>query len=107
MTLRSDFGGLKGSIWLRSSPPSVDSVVSELLVEEICLKKSHSKKEILSALNPSMFVAASKPPSNNQRTYTTVAFDECNFYKQKGHQSSVSQIDILELVIATILSLGA
>jgi len=35
--LRSDFEGLRGSILHRSPLPSVDSVVSELLAEEICL----------------------------------------------------------------------
>jgi len=35
--LRSDFEGLRGSILHRSPLPSVDSVVSELLAEEICI----------------------------------------------------------------------
>jgi hypothetical protein len=35
--LRSDFEGLKGSILHCSPLSSVDSIVSELLVEKICL----------------------------------------------------------------------
>ena len=85
--LRSDFEGLRGSILHRSPMPSVDSVVSELLAEEIRLK-SHSEKGILSAStsNPSVLAVPSKPVFNNQnKPYTRVAFDECSFCKQKGH----------------------
>jgi hypothetical protein len=49
--LRNDFEGLKGSILHRSPLSSVDSVVSELLAEEIHLQ-SYSEKEILSTSNP-------------------------------------------------------
>jgi hypothetical protein len=48
-TLRSDFERLRGSILHRSSLPSVDSVVSELLAKEIRLQ-SYSKMGILSTL---------------------------------------------------------
>jgi hypothetical protein len=48
-TLRSDFERLRGSILHRSPLPSVDSVVSELLAEEIRLQ-SYSKMGILSTL---------------------------------------------------------
>jgi hypothetical protein len=83
--LRSDFEGLRGSILHRSPLPSVDSVVSELLVEEIRLQ-SYSEKGILSASNPSVLVVPSKPFSNHQnKPYTRVGFDECSFCKQKGH----------------------
>ena len=59
--------------------------MSELLAEEIRLK-FHSKKGILSTLNPSVLVVPSKlPPNSQKKTYTRVAFDECNFCKQKGH----------------------
>ena len=81
--LRSDFEGLRGSILHRSPLPSVDSVVSELLAEEIRLK-SYSEKGILS--NPSVLAVPPKPFSNNQnKPYTRPAFDECSFCKQKGH----------------------
>ena len=53
MALHNDFEGFRGSILDCSTLSSVDSVVSELLVEEICLK-SHSKKGIPSTWNPSM-----------------------------------------------------
>ena len=45
-TLRSDFEGLRGSILNRSPLPSVYSIVSELLAEEIRLQ-SYSEKGIL------------------------------------------------------------
>jgi len=48
--LHSDFEGLRGSILHRSPLPSVDSVVSELLAEEIRLQ-SYSEKGIFSASN--------------------------------------------------------
>jgi hypothetical protein len=84
-TLRSDFEGLRGSILHRSPLPSVDSVISELLAEEIHLQ-SYSEKGILSTLNPSILAVPSKKFSNHHhKPYTGVGFDECSFYKQKGH----------------------
>ena len=62
--LCSDFEGLRGSILHRSPLPSVDSVVGELLAEEIHLQ-SYSEKGILSALNPSILAAPSKSFSNH------------------------------------------
>jgi hypothetical protein len=62
--LRSDFKGLRGSILHRSPLPFVDSVVSELLAEEICLQ-SYSEKRILSASNPFILAVPSKPSSNH------------------------------------------
>ena len=83
--LHSDFEGLRGSILHRSPLPSVDLVVSELLVEEIHLQ-SYSEKGILSASNPSVLAVPSKQFSNHQhKPYTRIGFDECSFYKQKGH----------------------
>ena len=85
MALRSDFEGLRGSILHCSPLPSVDSVVSELLAEEICLK-SYSEKGILSTSNHFVLAVPSKPLSNNHnKPYTRVAFDKCSFYKQKDH----------------------
>ena len=69
----------------RSPLPSVDSVVSELLAEEIRLQ-SYSEKGILSASNPSVLAVPSKLFSNHQnKPYTRVGFDECSFCKKKGH----------------------
>ncbi|XP_062086978.1 uncharacterized protein LOC133793695 [Humulus lupulus] len=68
MALRDDFEGLRGSILHRSPLPSVDSVVSELLADEIRLK-SQARKGILPAPSPSVLVGV----------------DECSFCKQKGH----------------------
>jgi len=79
--LRSDFKGLRGSILHCSPLSSVDSVVSELLAEEIHLQ-SYFEKRILSALNPSVLAVPSKSFSNYQnKPYTRVAFDECSFCK--------------------------
>ena len=90
MTLGNDFEGLRGSVLHGSPLPFIESVVSELLVEEIHLK-SHSEKGILFALNPYVLVVPSKMPLNSQnKTYTWVAFDECIFCKQKGHWTVVS-----------------
>jgi hypothetical protein len=83
--LRSDFKGLRGSILYHSSLPSVDSVVSGLLVKKIYLQ-SYFKKESLSASNSSILAVPSKPFSNHQnKPYTRVGFDGCSFCKQKGH----------------------
>ncbi|XP_022859302.1 uncharacterized protein LOC111380069 [Olea europaea var. sylvestris] len=85
MALHSDFEGLRVSILHHSPLPSVDSVVSELLVEEIRLK-SYAENGIMSASNPFVLAVSSKPSSNNQnKPYTRVTFDECSFYKHKGH----------------------
>ena len=81
IALHSDFEGLGGLILHRSSLPSVDSIVSGLLAEEIHIR-SYSKKKILSTSNSSILVVPSKSFSNHQnKPYTEVAFDECNFYK--------------------------
>ncbi|XP_022866162.1 uncharacterized protein LOC111385969 [Olea europaea var. sylvestris] len=83
--LRSDFEGLRGSILHRSLLLSVDSVVSELLAEEIRLK-SYAENGIISASKLSVLAVSSKPSSNNQnKPYTRVAFDKCSFCKHKGH----------------------
>ena len=85
MALHNDFEGLRCSILQCSPLPLVNLVVRELLVEEILLK-SHSEKGILSTLNPFVLAFPSVPLHNNQnKTYTRVAFDECNFCKKKGH----------------------
>jgi hypothetical protein len=76
-TLRSDFEGLRGSILHRSLLLSIDSIVSELLAEEIHLQ-SYSEKGILSASNPSILVVPSKP-------FSRVGFNDCSFCKQKSH----------------------
>jgi hypothetical protein len=83
--LRSGFEGLQGLILHCSLLPSVDSVVSELLAEEIRIQ-SYSKNEIVSTSNSFVLTVPSKSLSNNQnKPYTNIAFDECNFFKQKGH----------------------
>jgi len=83
--LHSDFEGLRGSILHRSPLSSVDSVVSELLAEEIRLQ-SYSEKGILSASNPFVLAIPSKSFSNHQnKSYTRIGFNKCSFCKQKGH----------------------
>jgi hypothetical protein len=65
----------------RTPLSSVDSIVSELLVEEIRLQ-SYFEKRILSASNHFVLVVPSKPFSNHQnKPYTRVGFDECSFCK--------------------------
>jgi hypothetical protein len=49
--LRNDFEGLRGLIFHHSPLPFIDSVVSELLAEEIHLQ-SYFKKEMFYASNP-------------------------------------------------------
>jgi hypothetical protein len=67
----------------RSPLPSVNSVVSELLAEEI-RSQSYSENKILSTSNPFVLTVHLKSFSNNQnKPYTRVAFDECSFCKQK------------------------
>jgi hypothetical protein len=83
--LCSDFEGLRGSILHHSPLPSVNSIVSELLTEEIRLQ-SYFEKGILSASNPSVLAVSFKSFSNHQnKPYIGVGFDECSFCKQKGH----------------------
>ena len=83
--LHSDFEGLKCLILHRSSLSYVDSVVNELLAKKIYLQ-SYYEKKTPSASNPSVLALPSKLFSNHQnKPYTRVTFDECNFYKQKGH----------------------
>lgn len=84
MALRTDFEGLRGTILHRSPLPSVDSVVSELLVEEIRLK-SHVDKGII-PITSSVFAAPQRPQANHQsRSNSKVSQDECAFCKEKGH----------------------
>ena len=59
----------------------VDSIVSELLDNEIHLKSQY-KREILSTPNPSVLAVPSKSSSNYHNMISTrVTFHECNFYK--------------------------
>jgi hypothetical protein len=81
MTFNNDFERLRGLILHCSQFPSIDSVVSELLTEEIHLW-SYSKKRILFTSNPFMLVVSFKSFSiNKNKLYIRFAFDECNFCK--------------------------
>jgi hypothetical protein len=81
MALHNEFKRLKGLILHYSLFLSIDSVVSELLAEEIHLQ-SYSEKAIISTSNPYVLVVSFKPLSNNQnKPYISDAFDECSFYK--------------------------
>jgi hypothetical protein len=84
-SFHSDFKEFRGSI-LHYFPLSfVDSIVSELLVKEIHLQ-SYFEKGIISASNSFVLTVSSKSFSNHQnKPYTRVAFNDCSFYKQKGH----------------------
>ncbi|GKE49401.1 hypothetical protein Tco_1480659, partial [Tanacetum coccineum] len=59
MALRQDFEGLRGSILHREPLPSVDSVVSELLAEEIRLKTLDDQK-IVTQKGSSVFAASQR-----------------------------------------------
>jgi hypothetical protein len=85
MALRDDFEGLRGSILHRTPLPKVDSVVNELLAEEIRLKyhsNSISDKRTLST-PPSVFVAPDHKGKPQGRV--GLGIDECAFCKEKGH----------------------
>ncbi|XP_073036801.1 uncharacterized protein [Primulina eburnea] len=73
MALRNDFEGLRGTILHRSPLPSVDSVVNELLAEEIRLKSKVDKVSVTNT-TPSVFVAPQhSPPSNQNRSAPKVS----------------------------------
>eukprot|EP00257_Ricinus_communis_P026563 XP_025013977.1 uncharacterized protein LOC112535577 [Ricinus communis] len=85
MALCDEFEGLRGSILHRHPLPFVDSVVGELLAEEIRLKFS-AIKEVSPVFTPSVFAMPPRSNSKSQfRLYGSVARDECGFCKQKGH----------------------
>ncbi|XP_062114820.1 uncharacterized protein LOC133827805 [Humulus lupulus] len=90
MALRDEFEGLRGTILHRNPLPSVDSVVNELLAEEIRLKsrvdKGGAEKGILPSPNPSVFAVPHQPASINQhKTQAKVGYNECSCCKKKGH----------------------
>ena len=60
LALRSDFEPLHGYILHRTPLSSVDSVVSEILTEEIRLK-SHGFKEGMSSGTPYVFAVPTRP----------------------------------------------
>ncbi|XP_073131422.1 uncharacterized protein [Henckelia pumila] len=85
MALRNDFEGLHGKILHRSPLPYVDSVVNELLAEEIRLK-SKADKGSVTPTTPSIFVAQREsPPRNQNRPAPKVSPEECDFCKENGH----------------------
>ncbi|PWA52684.1 hypothetical protein CTI12_AA256050 [Artemisia annua] len=88
MALHHDFEGLRGSILHCDPLPSVDSVVSELLVEEICLKSLDDRK-IVTQQGSSVFVASQRSLNGIQKGHWKSAIDECAYCKQKGHWKSV------------------
>ncbi|KAG6512003.1 hypothetical protein ZIOFF_030094 [Zingiber officinale] len=88
MALRDDFEGLRGTILNRSPLSSVDSVVHELLAEEIRLKSQVDKKTIASS-TPSVFATPQRSmPHNQSRSTSKVSIDECAYCKEKGHWKS-------------------
>ncbi|KAG6502605.1 hypothetical protein ZIOFF_034890 [Zingiber officinale] len=88
MALCDDFEGLRGTILHHSPLPSVDSVVHELLAEEIRLKSQVDKKTIASS-TPSVFATPQRSmPHNQSRSTSKVSIDECAYCKEKGHWKS-------------------
>jgi len=85
MALQDDFESLRGGILHHTPLPNVDSVVNELLAEEIRLKShsnSISDKGTLSA-TPSVFAAPVHKGKPQGRV--ELCIDECAFCKEKGH----------------------
>ncbi|PWA89615.1 hypothetical protein CTI12_AA109930 [Artemisia annua] len=76
MALRHDFEGLRGSILHRNPLPSVDSVVSELLVEEIRLKSLDDQK-IVTQQGSSIFAASQRSSNGIQKGHWKSAINEC------------------------------
>lgn len=101
MALRDDFEGLRGNILHRNPLPSVDSVVSELLAEEIRHKSgtikgtnpaltqsvlaTHSPQSVLAAHSRPQQRSHGKPPSHNQNRNPVSDSSICNYCKQPGH----------------------
>ncbi|XP_062116485.1 uncharacterized protein LOC133830512 [Humulus lupulus] len=85
MALRDDFEGLCGSILHRTPLPSIDSLVSELLADEIRLE-SQAGKGILPVPSPSVLAIPLRHFTHHEnKPHTKVGVDECSFCKQKGH----------------------
>ena len=79
MALYDEFEGFCGSILHRIPLPSIDSIDSELLAEEIQLK-SQAKKSII--LTTSILAMPSRPPTGDQsKSNLMVVIDECSFFK--------------------------
>ncbi|XP_026406860.1 uncharacterized protein LOC113302209 isoform X2 [Papaver somniferum] len=85
MALRHDFEALRGQILHRNPLPSLDSVVNELLAEEVRLKSQAGSKGILPLPTESVLTVPSKPYFNYHNKPQRTASDECNFCKKKGH----------------------
>uniref|UniRef100_A0A5B7BTX9 Retrotransposon Copia-like N-terminal domain-containing protein n=1 Tax=Davidia involucrata TaxID=16924 RepID=A0A5B7BTX9_DAVIN len=85
MALRDDFEGLRGSILHRSPLPSVDSVVNELLAEEVRFKVLPGKG-LLPLPTQTVLAVPPKPPASSQaRPRPRVGVDECSLCHEKGH----------------------
>ena len=85
MALRDDFEGLQGNILHRTPHPPVDAIVSELLAEETRLKTQAGKGTIPIPRQSVLATLTQLPFTNQQRNTLKVGFDECSFYKKKGH----------------------
>ncbi|KAL5720535.1 hypothetical protein ACHQM5_013200 [Ranunculus cassubicifolius] len=84
MALRDDFEGLRGSILHRIPLPSVDSVVSELLAEEVRFK-SQSMKVHHSVPSSSVLAVPFRSSSKSQYNSHAEKVLECRYYKEYGH----------------------
>ena len=79
MALYDEFEGFCGSILHRIPLPSIDSIDSELLAEEIQLK-SQARKNIIPTT--SILAMPSRPPAGDQsKSNLMVVIDECSFFK--------------------------
>ena len=85
MALRDDFEGLRGAILHRSPLPSVDSVVNELLAEEVRLK-SKIDLETPPPAAPAVLAASYRSFGGSApRPSMIVSLDKCIFCKENEH----------------------
>ncbi|XP_057426618.1 uncharacterized protein LOC130720053 [Lotus japonicus] len=85
MALRNDFEGIRGSILHRNALPSVDSVVSELLAEEVRFMSQSDKGKVDKGILPSPNSYVLDVPPFKGKSHGKVGLDEGSFCKQKGH----------------------
>ena len=94
MGLREDFEPTKASLLSRSSTPSLDAAVKELIFEENCRLTHHmsSSDHVLATPSPQPPIAAfTAPPRINSRRLTSQSSKgiRCEFCRAKGHDISV------------------
>ena len=85
IVLRDDFEGIRGTILHHSPLPSVDSVVNELLAEEIRLTDEPRKALLFLPNQPVLVTTTSNQVTAQSSQASRTPTDECSFCHQKGH----------------------